>query len=96
MAHWRGVLPKDVMLEVQYEDVVEDIEAQTRRILAHCGLEWDPRCLDFHRSERQVRTVSVAQVRQPIYKSAVGRWRRFEPFLGPLLRELADGVSATA
>ncbi len=95
MAHWRGVLPKDVMLEVQYEDVVEDIEAQTRRILAHCGLAWDPRCLDFHRSERQVRTVSVAQVRQPIYKSAVGRWRRFEPFLGPLLRELADGVSAT-
>jgi tetratricopeptide (TPR) repeat protein len=96
MAHWRGVLPQNVMLEVQYEDVVEDIEAQTRRILAHCGLEWDPRCLAFHRTERQVRTVSVAQVRQPLYKSAVGRWRRFEPFLEPLLRELTGGVSATA
>ena len=96
MAHWRSVLPQDVMLEVQYEDVVEDIEAQARRILVHCGLEWDPRCLDFHRTERQVRTVSVAQVRQPIYTNAVGRWRRFEPFLGPLLRELADGSPAAA
>ena len=96
MAHWRSVLPQDVMLEVQYEDVVEDIEAQARRILVHCGLEWDPCCLDFHRTERQVRTVSVAQVRQPIYTNAVGRWRRFEPFLGPLLRELADGSPATA
>lgn len=88
MAHWREVLPPKVMLEVQYEDVVADLEAQTRRILAHCGLEWDPQCLDFYKTERPVHTSSRTQVRQPIYKSSVGRWRAYEPFLAPLLAEL--------
>ena len=88
MAHWRGVMPRNAMLEVQYEEVVADLEGQARRIVAYCGLEWDARCLDFHRTKRPVRTASATQVRQPIYKSSVDRWRAYESFLGPLLAEL--------
>jgi tetratricopeptide (TPR) repeat protein len=85
MAHWRDVLPSSVMLEIQYEDLVADIEGQARRITTHCGLEWDARCLNFHQTERPVRTASAVEVRQPIYKTSVGRSRKYEPFLGPLL-----------
>jgi hypothetical protein len=88
MAHWRAVLPPGAMLEVQYEEVVEDLEGQARRIVAHCGLEWDDACLRFHETERPVRTASASQVRQPIYRSAVGRWRPYRQWLRPLLDEL--------
>ena len=88
MAHWHRVLPPGRILDVRYEDVVADLEGQARRIIAHCGLDWDPRCLAFHQTVRPVRTASVTQVRQPIYNSAVGRWRVHEEFLGPLLAEL--------
>ena len=88
MAHWREVLPADVMLEVQYEDLVADLEGQTRRILAHVGLDWDSRRLDFHLTQRRLRTASATQVRQPIYSSSVGRWRPYAPFLGPLIDAL--------
>jgi hypothetical protein len=67
---------------------VADLEGETRRILAHCGLDWDSRCLDFHRAERSVRTASFAQVRRPLYRSSVGRWRNYEACLGPLLEAL--------
>lgn len=96
MAHWREVLPPGVMLEVAYEEVVADLEAQTRRILAHCGLEWDPRCLDFHKTERPVHTSSRTQVRQPIYSTAVERSRAYEPFLAPLLAEVGSPPSRRA
>jgi hypothetical protein len=89
MAHWREVLPGGRILEVRYEDVVADLEGQARRIIAHCGLDWDPRCLAFHETARPVRTASATQVRQPIYTSAVGRARVYEQFLGPLLKELS-------
>jgi tetratricopeptide (TPR) repeat protein len=92
MAHWRAALPAGAMLEVQYEDVVADLEAEARRIVAYCGLEWDARCLDFHETVRPVRTASLTQVRQPLYKSSVGRWRAYAAHLGPLLAEL--GISA--
>jgi cytochrome c-type biogenesis protein CcmH/NrfG len=88
MAHWHRVLPPGHILDVRYEDVVADLEGQARRIIAHCGLDWDPRCLAFYQTVRPVRTASVTQVRQPIYNSAVGRWRVHEEFLGPLLAEL--------
>jgi hypothetical protein len=88
MAHWRRVLPQDAMLEVQYEDVVENIETQARRILAYCGLPWDDACLAFHKTERPVRTASAAQVRQPLYRSSVGRWRAYGDELKPLLEAL--------
>jgi hypothetical protein len=88
MVHWRNVVPSGVMLEVQYEEIVDDLEAQARRIVAHCGLEWDDACLEFHRTERAVRTVSHAQVRQPIYHSSVGRPRPPRNLLLPLLEAL--------
>jgi tetratricopeptide (TPR) repeat protein len=88
MAHWRRVLPPGRILDVRYEDVVADLEGQARRILAHCGLEWDERCLSFHKTVRPVLTWSATQVRQPIYVSAVGRWRVHEEFIAPLLAEL--------
>lgn len=88
MAHWRRVLPPGVMLEVRYEDVVADFPAAARRIVAHCGLDWDDACLDFHRTARPVRTASVVQVRQPIYRSSVGRWRPDAATLRPLLAGL--------
>jgi tetratricopeptide (TPR) repeat protein len=88
MAQWRRVLPSEVLLEVQYEEVVADIEGQARRIVAHCGLEWDDHCLSFHQTKRPVQTLSTIEVRQPIYRSSVGRWRAYEPQLGPLIEAL--------
>jgi tetratricopeptide (TPR) repeat protein len=87
MEGWRIALPPGKMLEVRYEGVVADLEGQARRIVEYCGLEWDPTCLDFHRNKRSVRTASMVQVRQPLYKSSVGRWRAYERFLGPLMAQ---------
>ena len=89
MAHWRGVLPAGSFLDVRYEDVVAGLESQAKRIIAHCGLPWDERCLSFHRTERPIRTASATQVRKPIYRSAVGRWRVYEDQLEPLLTALS-------
>jgi hypothetical protein len=87
MAHWRATL--DVpWLDVQYEDLVDDTEAQARRIIDFCGLPWDDRCLRFWEVERVVLTPSYNQVRQPIFRTAMGRWRQYEPFLGPLKEAL--------
>lgn len=92
MAHWKSVLPADAFIEVQYEDIVADMEGQARRLIDFCGLQWSDRCLDFHKNTRNIRTASVAQVRQPIYNSSVERWRHYEKFLGPLLDELGNLV----
>jgi tetratricopeptide (TPR) repeat protein len=83
MAHWRRVLPLSI-LEIDYETLVADQESKSREIIAFCGLEWDERCLDFHQTGRAVRTASSWQVRQPIYSSSIGRWKRYREFLGPL------------
>lgn len=91
MSFWRSVLPGGAMIDVRYEDLVADLEDQSRRLVEYCGLDWDPRCLDFHRNSRSVRTASFAQVRQPLYTTSVGRWRAYEAFLGPLLAELYVG-----
>jgi tetratricopeptide (TPR) repeat protein len=88
MAHWHRVLPPGRILDVRYEDVVSDLESAARRIVGHCGLDWDARCLSFHQTERPVRTVSAVQVRKPIYRSSIGRGRGYEAFLAPLLAEL--------
>jgi hypothetical protein len=90
MAHWHRVLPPGRILDIRYEDVVADLEGEARRIIAHCGLDWDPRCLAFHQTARPIRTASAIQVRQSIYNNAIGRWRVHEHFLGPLLAELSD------
>jgi tetratricopeptide (TPR) repeat protein len=90
MAHWRAVLPPETLLEMRYEALVEDPEAWSRRMLAHIGMPWDPRCLEFHRTERPVLTASNWQVRQPLGKHSIDRWRRYERFLGPLREALGE------
>jgi hypothetical protein len=92
MEHWRNVLPIGSFLEIQYEDLVQDTEGESRRLIEYCGLEWNDACLDFHKNDRSVRTASVTQVRQPIYRSSMERWRRYEQHLGPLLEILGDLV----
>jgi tetratricopeptide (TPR) repeat protein len=84
MRHWRAALPPGRMLEMPYETMVADFEAQARRLVDYLGLPWDARCLDFHDNRRLVRTASVAQVRRPIYRSSVARWRAYERRLAPL------------
>ncbi len=90
MTHWRSVLPPDAILDVSYEDVVNDLEGQARRMIDYCGLSWDDRCVSFDQTIRRVRTASAVEVRQPLYRSSLQRWRNYEADLGPLLRELGD------
>jgi hypothetical protein len=92
MAHWRAVLPAERFLEVDYEAVVDDLEGQARRLVDFVGLPWDEDCLRFHDTRRMVRTASVMQVRQPIYRSSKGRWHAYAAHLQPLLAAL--GVAA--
>lgn len=89
MKHWNKVLPVDI-LEVNYEDLVTDTEAQSRRMIEHLGLNWDDSCLDFHRSRRVVNTASNLQVRQPTHTRSIEKWRKYEPWLGPLSRLRRD------
>jgi hypothetical protein len=88
MDHWRAVLPPGVMIEVQYEDLIADFEPQARRIVEHCRLPWDEACLNFHQTQRTVLTASAIQVRQPLYRSSIGRWRPYAQQLGPLFQTL--------
>ena len=90
MAHWRAVLPPGRIIEVDYESLVEDLESSARRLVSHLGLPWDDACLRFYESQRNVVTASFAQVRRPIYKASVGRWRRYAKHLGPLLEALGE------
>jgi hypothetical protein len=92
MAHWRTVL-RLPMLEFVYEETVSEPEARSRALVEFAGLEWNDRCLDFHRTDRSVQTISLWQVRQPIYDRSVERWRRYESHLGPLLEGLGDLVA---
>lgn len=91
MAHWNSIFPGEI-LENRYEDMVADLEKQTRKVLDFCGLDWDPNCLNFHEADRAIRTASVAQVRQPIYKGSVEKWRKYEAQLQPLIRVLEKGL----
>jgi len=98
MHHWDRVLPGKV-LRVQHEELVEDLETNVRRILDFCGLEFEPACLEFYKTERRVHTVSSEQVRRPVNRDGVDHWRHFEPWLDPLktaLGPLADSASIEA
>jgi len=88
MAHWRRVLPPDRFFDIDYEAVVENLEGEARRLLEWLGLPWDDACLRFHETKRVVRTASLVQVRQPIYRSSMGRWRNYSEHLQPLLAAL--------
>ena len=91
MRHWDEALPGRV-LRVQHEDVVADLEANVRRMLDYCGLPFEPACLEFHKTERSVRTPSSEQVRQPIFRDGLDQWRKYEPWLGPLEAALGDAL----
>ncbi|MGF6856334.1 hypothetical protein OKW29_005245 [Paraburkholderia sp. CI3] len=90
MAHWRSVLPAGRFIEVDYEAVVDDLEGEARRLVNFLDLPWDDACLRFHENRRVVRTASLNQVRQPIYRSSKGRWKPYEAYLGPLLEALGS------
>lgn len=94
MAHWREALPLPI-LEVRYEEFVADPEGQGKRILEHCGLEWQPECLEFHKRRNKVITMSSIQVREPVHQKAVDKWRRYEKHLEPLLKGLGDDIVKT-
>ena len=94
MAHWRRVLPGR-MHEIQYESLVQEQEKESRAIIAHCGLEWDARCLAFHEHERQVMTASFWQVRQPLHQRSVDRWRNYAAELAPVRDAFAAAGVAT-
>ena len=91
MAHWEEVLPGRIQ-RVHYEDVVEDLEGSVRRILDYCELPFEQACVEFHKTERSVRTASSEQVRQPIYREGLDLWRNYEPWLGPLKHALGDAL----
>jgi len=94
MRHWREVTDLPI-LELHYERLVADPEAQVRRVLDFLGLAFDERCLEFHRSKRTVSTASRDQVRQPLYTSSVARWERYKDHIGPMLDVLREGGAIT-
>jgi tetratricopeptide (TPR) repeat protein len=85
MHHWNQIFPGEI-LEVNYEDVVDDLEGSARRMLEYIGVAWEPQVLDFNKVERAVKTASVWQVRQPIYKTSKAKWERYRDHLEPLIR----------
>jgi tetratricopeptide (TPR) repeat protein len=95
MDHWDRVLPGKVF-HLAYEDLVRDTEPSIRKLLAHCGLEFQPACLRFHETQRSVRTASSEQVRVPIYDSSIGHWKHFESELEPLRRSLGSSLARFA
>jgi tetratricopeptide (TPR) repeat protein len=92
MRHWDAVLPGRV-LRIQHEDLVDDLGGNVRRLLEYCELEFEPGCLDFHKTERSVRTASSEQVRQPLYREGLDQWRHYEPWLGALREALGDALT---
>ncbi len=90
MKHWHRVLPKGTLLDIHYEDVVANLEEEARKMIGFVGLEWEDRCLRFHKNRGPVRTASAAQVRKPIYNTSLQKWRPYEKHLGPLIEALKD------
>lgn len=93
MEHWDAVLPPGRILRVQHEDVLDDLEGQVRHLLHHCGLPFDDRCVNFHKTERAVRTASSEQVRRPINKAGLEQWRPYEAHLEPLKTTLGPALA---
>jgi hypothetical protein len=88
MAHWEQMLPPGVMKTFEYESVVDQLELSARELIDFVGLPWDPACLSFHESRRPVKTASVVQVRQPVYRTSVEKWRSYGARLQPLIEAL--------
>ncbi|MGB2075112.1 MAG: sulfotransferase, partial [Henriciella sp.] len=93
MQHWARTLPATAYKTITYEDLVQAPESTARELVAHCGLPWDDRCMEFHKSKRSVKTASLTQVRQPIYNSSINNWRHYEHHLEGLKTILTDQIS---
>jgi hypothetical protein len=94
MNHWRQTMP-DLIHEISYECLVKDHESECRRLVAACGLEWEDRCLEFHRNPTSTTTASASQVRRPLYDSSLAQWRHYEQELeGLRMQLLAAGIDA--
>jgi hypothetical protein len=91
MRHWDAVLPGRV-LRVVHEDIVDDLEGGVRRVLEFCGLEFEPACLEFHKTSRSVHTLSSEQVRRPLFRDGLDQWRHYEPWLGGLKEALGSAL----
>jgi hypothetical protein len=91
MQHWDEVLPGRV-LRIWHEDVVDDLAGNVRRILEFCGLDFEPGCVEFYKTERSVRTASSEQVRRPIFRDGLDQWKNYEPWLGELTDRLGDAL----
>ena len=89
VAHWRNLIGLR-FYDLRYEDLVDRSEAEIRSLLGFCGLEFDPLCLEFHRLKRRVRTPSASQVRRPIHRGSIGRWKNYAPYLQPLIASLGS------
>jgi Flp pilus assembly protein TadD len=94
MQYWESNLPKGVMLSVHYEEVVANFEVMARRVIDHIGLKWNDKCLRFYETERAVRTASLGQVRKKIYKSSIGKWKKYEGYLKPLIQEISPIIKS--
>jgi hypothetical protein len=94
MQHWESNLPKGMMLSVHYEEVVANLEEMAPRVIDHVGLDWDDKCLRFYETKRAVKTASLGQVRKKIYTSSVGKWKKYEAYLGPLIQEIAPIIKS--
>jgi hypothetical protein len=91
MRHWDRVLPGRV-LRIHYEDLVEDLEGNVRRLLDFCELPFEPQCVEYYNTERSMRSASSQQVRRPIYREGLDQWRHFAPWLEPLKQALGDAL----
>jgi tetratricopeptide (TPR) repeat protein len=96
MEHWHKVLPEGFLTTVVYEDVVADTEKEARRLIEFLGLPWNDKCVEFHKSDRPVKTASVAQVRKPIYKTSVKRWKKYGAGLQPLVDAIEGNAAKPA
>ena len=89
MQHWRNVIP-DSFIDVSYEQLINNQRQESERLIKYIGLDWDENCLQFYQSEQLIRTASITQVRQPIYKKSVSRWKSYRPYLSDLFNPLAQ------
>jgi tetratricopeptide (TPR) repeat protein len=93
MEHWKSLFPGKI-LDFHYENMIENQEAESRRLIEYCGLAWEDQCLQFHKTRRSVKTASFMQVRQPIYQSSIGRWKKYQHHLGQLAQILGINLAA--
>lgn len=94
MDHWQDALPGQIHYQ-RYEDTVEDLDSNVRSLLSYCGIGFHPACLEFHKTKRIIKTPSASQVRQPIYSSSIGRWKRYAKQLAPLKDKLEQGLGVS-